>query len=56
MQTRSDIDIAKGILVERHRVDPQRAFEMLVEVSQKKHMKLLAVAQAVVASAVAAAE
>lgn len=53
METRSDIDIAKGILVERHRVDPRRAFEMLIEVSQKKHMKLLAVAHAVIASAIA---
>lgn len=53
METRTDIDVAKGILVERHRVDPRRAFEMLVEVSQKKHIKLLAVAQAVIASAIA---
>lgn len=48
MESRSDIDIAKGILVERHRIDPQRAFNMLVELSQRHHTKLADVAKALV--------
>jgi AmiR/NasT family two-component response regulator len=51
MQSRSDIDVAKGILVERHGVGPQQAFDMLVAYSQKHHVKVVDVARAIVAAA-----
>lgn len=40
LKTRDMIGMAKGILMERHRVGPDRAFEMLVEASQHANMKL----------------
>lgn len=50
MQTRADIDMAKGILMERHRISAQEAFDMLKAHSQKHHAKLVDVARAVVAA------
>lgn len=40
LKTRDVIGMAKGILMERHRVGPDRAFEMLVEASQHANIKL----------------
>ena len=51
MESRSEIDIAKGMLVERHGVHPQAAFEMLVALSQQHHVKLVEVARAMVKAA-----
>ena len=56
MESRSDIDMAKGILMERHRVDPQRAFAMLAELSQEHHVKLVEIARAIVEAAGATRE
>ena len=56
MQTRSNIDMAKGILIERFKVDPQRAFELLVETSQKSHTKVVEIAEALVNASVAKAD
>ena len=50
MQSRSDIDMAKGILMERLRISPQEAFDMLVAHSQTHHVKLIDVARAIVAT------
>jgi AmiR/NasT family two-component response regulator len=43
--------MAKGILMERHRVGPQEAFDMLVAHSQKHHTRVVDVARAIVAAA-----
>jgi hypothetical protein len=44
VETRDVIGMAKGILMERHGVEPSRAFEMLVQASQHANMKLRDVA------------
>ncbi|MDQ0380583.1 GAF and ANTAR domain-containing protein [Amycolatopsis thermophila] len=44
LDTRDTIGMAKGILVERHHVDGDRAFDMLVEASQHANVKLRDVA------------
>jgi GAF domain-containing protein len=40
VDTRGTIGQAMGILIERHKVTPHQAFEMLVKASQNRHMKL----------------
>ena len=47
-ESRGIIGQAIGILVERHRVSPDRAFEMLVRASQNRHVKLRELAAYVV--------
>jgi AmiR/NasT family two-component response regulator len=47
---RATIEQAKGILMARHAVDAERAFEMLRDHSQRGGRKLIDVAQAVVDS------
>lgn len=44
LQTREEIGRAVGILMERHRVTAQTAFDMLVGVSQRTHRKLREIA------------
>ncbi|MBP2326979.1 transcriptional regulator with GAF, ATPase, and Fis domain [Kibdelosporangium banguiense] len=44
LENRDIIGMAKGILMERHRVDPAQAFRILVEASQHANMKLHQVA------------
>ncbi|MEU0466913.1 GAF and ANTAR domain-containing protein [Amycolatopsis sp. NPDC006131] len=44
LDTRDTIGMAKGILIERHHVDGERAFGMLVEASQHANVKLRDVA------------
>jgi AmiR/NasT family two-component response regulator len=53
MQSRSDIDLAKGILMERLRTDAGSAFDMLVKMSQRSRTKLVDVARAIVADVAA---
>ncbi|HET9168797.1 MAG TPA: GAF and ANTAR domain-containing protein [Actinospica sp.] len=48
VRTRQVIGEATGILMERHRIDDGRAFELLVRASQNLNVKLKAVAERVV--------
>jgi transcriptional regulator with GAF, ATPase, and Fis domain len=48
VDTRGTIGQAMGILIERHKVEAGRAFDMLVEASQSKHVKLRDIASLVV--------
>jgi len=48
MQSRSDIDMAKGILMAIHGVDPDGAFDLLRHESQRLHVRLLDVARGLV--------
>ncbi len=48
LRTRDDIATAKGILMARDGLDAAEAFQMLVSVSQRQHVKLRDVAQGVV--------
>lgn len=48
VDSRGTIGQAMGILVERHKIVPGQAFDMLVQVSQNRHMKLRDVAAYVV--------
>lgn len=48
VQTRDTIGQAKGILMERHGLTGERAFEMLMEASQNTNIKLVEVARWVV--------
>lgn len=48
MASRSDIDIAKGILVARLGIGVDDAFSMLVRSSQRKHVKVTEVARMVI--------
>ena len=41
---------AKGILMERHNIDEQAAFEILRDEARRMHRKLVDIADAVVAS------
>lgn len=50
VETRQVIGQAQGILMERHRVTPERAFAMLVRVNQHRGDKLRQVAQRLVDS------
>jgi GAF domain-containing protein len=45
LDTRDVIGQAKGILMERHRISPERAFGLLVTASQRSNRKLAAVAE-----------
>ena len=45
LSSRDVIGQAKGILMERHRVDAETAFSMLVHTSQDTNMKLFDVAR-----------
>ena len=40
IDTRGTIGQAIGILVERHKMPPERAFDLLVRASQRSHVKL----------------
>jgi GAF domain-containing protein len=48
VDTRGIIGQAMGVLIERHRVTPQRAFDLLVRASQHRHIKLRDLAAQVV--------
>jgi len=48
LDSRVVIEQAKGILVERHRVDPQRAFRLLRDRSQRENRRLRLVAEELV--------
>src|SRR3954447_15762709 len=48
MESRSQIDIAKGMLMALHGFDEDRAFAFLVDVSQRSHRKLRVVAAEIV--------
>ena len=48
LTTRDLIGQAKGILMERHRVSADGAFQLLVEISQRDNLKLREVAATVV--------
>jgi GAF domain-containing protein len=52
IDTRGTIGQAMGILIERHKVDPRRAFDMLVKGSQRSHRKLRDLADYVVQTGV----
>jgi len=47
---RATIEQAKGILMARRGVDPEKAFEMLRDHSQRSNRKLIEVAEAIVQS------
>lgn len=48
IDSRTTIGQACGILIERHRIRPEDAFEMLVRASQRNHLKLRDIATRVV--------
>lgn len=48
VETRGGIGQAVGILIERHRLTPQQAFNLLVRVSQTRHVKLRDLADRIV--------
>jgi GAF domain-containing protein len=50
IETRDLIGQAKGILVERHRITPDAAFDMLKKVSQNTNQRLVAVAELLVST------
>lgn len=50
LATRAVIEQAKGIIMHRHDVDEHAAFALLVQISQRTHVKLQAVAHDVVTS------
>lgn len=52
LDSRVVIEQAKGVLMERHRCDPEAAFDVLREVSQRANKKLRLVAREVIESAV----
>jgi ANTAR domain/GAF domain len=52
IETRGTIGQAIGILVERHRISPERAFDMLVRASQRSHVRLRELAAYVVETGV----
>jgi AmiR/NasT family two-component response regulator len=52
LASRDVIGQAKGVLMERHRIDAEEAFDRLVRESQVRNVKLRDVAQALVASRV----
>lgn len=55
MGSRADIEQAKGVLIARERISPERAFERLVAMSQTTNRKLREVAAELVAEAGGAA-
>jgi transcriptional regulator with GAF, ATPase, and Fis domain len=52
VDTRGMIGQAIGILVERHKIQPKQAFDLLVKASQKRHMKLRDLASYVIETGV----
>lgn len=52
VETRGTIGQAIGILIERHKVSPERAFDLLVRASQRSHVKLRDLATYVVETGV----
>ena len=48
LTSRSTIDQAKGILMARHRIDPDQAFQLLVRLSNDSNVRLADVARALV--------
>jgi transcriptional regulator with GAF, ATPase, and Fis domain len=52
VDTRGMIGQAIGILIERHRIQPKQAFDLLVKASQKRHMKLRDLASYVIETGV----
>ena len=52
MQSRAVIEQAKGVLIARHGVTPEAAFELLARRSQHENRKLRSIAEEVVAAAV----
>jgi GAF domain-containing protein len=52
VDTRGTIGQAIGILVERHKIMPRQAFNLLVKASQKRHMKLRDLASYVIETGV----
>lgn len=51
LSSRDVIAQAKGILMERRRIDPDEAFALLKQASQRRHLKVRALAEEVAASA-----
>jgi AmiR/NasT family two-component response regulator len=56
VDSRGLIGQAIGILIERHKVQPQQAFDMLVRASQRRHLKLRDIATQLVETGVDPAE
>lgn len=52
MQTRGTIDMAKGIIIAVQGVDPDAAFDILRQASQRSHVKLVDVAAKIVDAAI----
>ncbi|WP_097186113.1 ANTAR domain-containing protein [Blastococcus haudaquaticus] len=48
LQSSRQIGMAMGILMERHRLAPDRAFQVLKQMSQRRNVKLREVADAIV--------
>jgi AmiR/NasT family two-component response regulator len=48
LQSSRQIGMAMGILMERHRLAPDRAFQVLRQMSQRRNVKLRDVADAIV--------
>jgi AmiR/NasT family two-component response regulator len=48
METRAVIDQAKGILMERHKLTPDQAFQLLAKASMATNRKLRDLAEALV--------
>jgi GAF domain-containing protein len=48
LESRGVIDQAKGILIERHKLTPDQAFQALVQVSSRTNMKLREIAEQLV--------
>jgi hypothetical protein len=56
LKTRNDIGQAVGLLMERYRLDPDRAFSFLVRTSQAGNIKLREVAAGIIEDAIRKAE
>lgn len=52
LETRTGIGQAQGVLMERYRIDAERAFDILKRFSQDENMRLVKVADRIVADAV----
>jgi AmiR/NasT family two-component response regulator len=48
LESRAVIDQAKGILMERHKLTADQAFQLLVEVSSRTNVKLRGIAEELV--------
>ncbi|MCM6779004.1 GAF and ANTAR domain-containing protein [Nocardia sp. CDC159] len=56
LQTRDTIAVARGILVARHRIDPDHAYRRLIDLSEREHLSLRQIAQRIVDSSARPAE